>query len=163
MESLAPPLEPPGDQAAWHLWAASSAEPSLQTLPAARGGLDTEQQSDECIFCFRWWWEIVSLYLLTWKKTMYQDFSICLQFSLWLVFIAIGWGQLQMIKFSTWQSSILKSGQQSSSYMHIYHHHSSLPPYQDEAQQKSRQWDLPNRERQHYIFLHPDPVGEFHW
>ena len=26
----------------------------------------------------------------TWKKTMYQDFSICLQFSRWLVFMAIG-------------------------------------------------------------------------
>ena len=42
----------------------------------------------------------------TWKKTMYQDFSICLQFSRWFLRIAIGWGQLQMIRFSTWNRTI---------------------------------------------------------
>ena len=42
----------------------------------------------------------------TWKKTMYQDFSICLQFSRWFLRIAIGCGQLQMIRFSTWNHTI---------------------------------------------------------
>ena len=38
---------------------------------------------------------------------MYQDFSICLQFSRWFLRIAIGWGQLQMIRFSTWNRTII--------------------------------------------------------
>ena len=37
---------------------------------------------------------------------MYQDFSICLQFPRRFLRIAIGCGQLQMIKFSTWNHTI---------------------------------------------------------
>ena len=49
---------------------------------------------------------VMIIRIKTWKKTMYQDFSICLQFSRWFLRIAIGWGQLQIIRFSTWNHTI---------------------------------------------------------